>query len=380
MRKIVLFVAVLLFMTVPAMAAKPANVTISCADDDINMVIVSYATDGNLIRAFGLDINVVGANITKLDVVDANYRIYPGQISIVGGEVSDYGTPYALSDLGDANVTIEMGSLYTEDPCYSPAHGGDPNMGYGKKPTQSGTLLKFYVGGACNYTITENAIRGGIVMEDPCEVPNVTLCSGSVVVGCTVPNVLNMTPDAAKAALEAAGLVADGNTCIANATGVGDGNVASTTPAIGSTVSCGTSVSKVIVECYCGMTDYAQWVEVNKPTCWCYPRQCHGDADGQKEGTSGKGYNYVGTADLDIMSLGWLVKDPTKGPGILDLEVNGVPVACADFKHNKEGTSGKGYSRIGTSDLDEMSLYWLVKEPTKGTGTPPNCDPNNRTP
>jgi hypothetical protein len=61
------------------------------------------------------------------------------------------------------------------DPC-------DPNndSGYNKIPGLSGDLLKFYVGGDCNYVITENAIRGGIVMEDPTEEPNVTLCSGHV--------------------------------------------------------------------------------------------------------------------------------------------------------------------------------------------------------
>jgi hypothetical protein len=137
-------------------------------------------------------------------------------------------------------------------------------------------------------------------------------------------------------------------------------------------------------ECYLweGQTqaEYDYWVESGKPECWCYPRQCHGDADGKKQGSFTPGYWYVGSDDLDIMSLGWLVRDPPKGPGILGLELNGVPVACADFKRDKVGSPFPGYWRIGATDLDEMSLNWLIKEPPKGPGTPPDCQPGNRTP
>jgi hypothetical protein len=193
MRKIVLFVAVLLFMAVPAMAV--SNVTITCTHGtggDANLVTVSYASDTNRIRAFGLDIDVNNANddanndanITQVIAVDPCYRIYPGQISIVNGDVNEYKTPYALSDINDANVTIEMGSLYTTDANYST----DVNAGYNMIPNKSGTLLRFRIrcgyaaghGTDCNYVVTENALRGGVVMEDPYEYPNVTLCSGSV--------------------------------------------------------------------------------------------------------------------------------------------------------------------------------------------------------
>jgi hypothetical protein len=49
-------------------------------------------------------------------------------------------------------VTIEMGSLYAS---------GDP------APPASGDLITLTVSGPCNVSITENVIRGGIVMEDP---------------------------------------------------------------------------------------------------------------------------------------------------------------------------------------------------------------------
>jgi len=221
MRRIILFVAVL-FMTVPALAV--SNVDITCTVDG-NCVTVSYASDANLVRAFGLDITITtaDANITKVVPVDANYRIYPGQIVIVDGNITDYNTPYAPGDLGDANVTVETGSLYTTDGNYA----SDPNAGYNMLPGLSGTLLKFYVDGDCNYAVTENAVRGGVVMEDPAEIPNVTLCSGTVALEC----------------------------------------MKDTHP------------------------DYANWVLHGKPDCWCYRKQCRGDIDGLQEGPFWVGQN-----------------------------------------------------------------------------------------
>jgi len=179
MRKFVLVVATL-FMTMPVMAV--SNVDITCSSYG-NEVTVSYDSDVNRIRAFGLDITVDTGNITDVCVVDANYRIFPGQIVITSGNVTAYGTCYDPCDIGDANVTVEMGTLYTLDSNYS----GDPNAGYRTTPpSKSGTLLKFHVDADCNYTIAENTLRGGVVMEDPTEDGNVTLCSGDVVVSSTI--------------------------------------------------------------------------------------------------------------------------------------------------------------------------------------------------
>jgi hypothetical protein len=376
-----------------------------------------------------------------LDVADANYRIYPGQIVIVDGNVIDYNTPYAPGDLGDANVTVEMGSLYTMDANYA----GDPNAGYNKRPGLSGTLLKFYTSGNCTYAVTENAIRGGIVMEDPNEDPNVTLCSGSVVVGCTVPSVVGKLRAVADVNITNAGLVPNGTgvlSCVTLNQVLAQSPAGSTVVTCGSTVdynyslyqntvpnivgmkaadanaallaagftvgvrtaaysdtvqylkvisqlltgvqTCGTAVGYTWSEgsdCYVGRADYTtQWTPAGRPCCWCYPRQCHGDADGKKQGSVALGYNYVGSNDLDIMGVGWLVLDPPKGPGILGLEVGGVPVACADFKHDRQGSVALGYNRIGSNDLDEMGIYWLVLESPKGPNTPANCLPGNETP
>jgi hypothetical protein len=184
-----LFLAVLL-MAVPAMAVPDVNIT--CAPDG-NNVTVSYAVTGSphLVRAFGLDITTTGGHIVKVVALDPNYRIYPGQIVIENGAVTSYGMPCDPCDLGDNSVTIEMGSLYTMDTNYA---GDDPNLGYNKKPGLSGTLLRFYVDGACSYSITQNELRGCVVMEDPDEEPNVHFPSGSVLAdygdapdSCSVP-------------------------------------------------------------------------------------------------------------------------------------------------------------------------------------------------
>jgi hypothetical protein len=287
MRKTVLILAVL-FMTVPAMAV--SNVKIYC-DKDSNHVTLSYESDANLIRAFGLYITVDnGANITKVEELDPNYRIYPGQIDIEDGEVNEYNTSYDPCDLGDPNVTIEMGSLYTFDTNYI----GDVNAGFEMQPGTSGTLLKFYVDNAdCNYYITEEPNIGGIVMEDPYEEPNVTMCA---------------PPEE---------------------------------------------------ECYAGMADYAVWVAVGSPECWCYPRQCLGDADGLPSGF----FNYwVSIPDLNIMKDAW-------GKPIGSMSGNMI---CADFDHQSHGFFNY---RVSIPDLNILKSNWSIANGPAGT-----CLPGNRNP
>jgi len=115
--------------------------------------------------------------------------------------------------------------------------------------------------------------------------------------------------------------------------------------------------------------DYDEWVAVGKPDCWCYPRQCHGDADGGKEGSPKAGYWYVGAPDLSIFVTAYLVKEPPKGPGIASIP-NGI---CCDFAHDQEGSPKAGYWRVGATDLSRFVAYYLVKEPPKGPGVPGDC-------
>jgi hypothetical protein len=139
--------------------------------------------------------------------------------------------------------------------------------------------------------------------------------------------------------------------------------------------------------------DYSEWVNVDKPDCWCYPRQCHGDADGLMGGSSKCGYDYVETGDLSILISSWLeiepdcgfsavsphdlsilisawlVLEPAFGPGIASIP-NGI---CADFAHDQGGSHKTGFYRVGPTDLNILIANWLVNEPPGGPGVPPDC-------
>ncbi|MHC4315943.1 MAG: choice-of-anchor Q domain-containing protein [Planctomycetota bacterium] len=114
-------------------------------------------------------------------------------------------------------------------------------------------------------------------------------------------------------------------------------------------------------------SDYSEWVNVGMPDCWCYPRQCHGDAFGDMGGSSKTGYYAVGPTDLSGgLVANWLVKEPPFGPGI----GSGI---CADFAHDLGGSPKTGYYRVGPTDLNILIANWLVLEPDRGPGVPPDC-------
>jgi hypothetical protein len=157
MKKILLVVAILLI-------ANPtwAGLTITAEQtDDCNEVTISYDmedTDPNLPRAFALEISLSqenDANIGPVTTVHPEFHVYPGSIVITGGVVTDQGTPVAESDAN--SIIVEMGSLYAaEDPCHT------------SPPAENGILLVFMVQNNvdCHVNLAQNAIRGGVVMED----------------------------------------------------------------------------------------------------------------------------------------------------------------------------------------------------------------------
>jgi hypothetical protein len=124
---------------------------------------------------------------------------------------------------------------------------------------------------------------------------------------------------------------------------------------------------------------YANWLLHGKPRCWCYPRQCYGDADGKVQGAGGPGFRWVYIGDLNIFSVAYGVKEPPKGPGIAtrfgplgDLGI------CGDFAHDVQGAAGPGFRYVYTNDLNIFSLYYGAKEPPKtqvGRITPPTDCP-----
>ncbi|MHC4113383.1 MAG: right-handed parallel beta-helix repeat-containing protein, partial [Planctomycetota bacterium] len=106
-----------------------------------------------------------------------------------------------------------------------------------------------------------------------------------------------------------------------------------------------------------GHPDFAQWLAVGMPECWCNPRQCHGDADGLAGGGGKCGYYYVGPTDLNILISGWLVTEPPHGLGIATIP-NGI---CADVAHDLFGSPKTGFYRVGPSDLNILIANWLIK-------------------
>ncbi len=109
---------------------------------------------------------------------------------------------------------------------------------------------------------------------------------------------------------------------------------------------------------------YTDWVSFEKPLCWCYPRNCRGDADGKPQGHPIIGYWFVGSGDLDCIIRAWMVKEPPKGPGILSIP-GGI---CCDFARDRQGAILFGFWRVGTNDLNILVANWQVKEPPKGLG------------
>jgi len=110
--------------------------------------------------------------------------------------------------------------------------------------------------------------------------------------------------------------------------------------------------------------NYGQWTSVGKPCCWCYPRQCKGDADGTP---FTKANYWVSTPDLTILTKAWQKT-------IAQLQPVVEPNICADFDHLP---FTKANYRVSTPDLTILSNIsnWQVNN-----GPPIGCVPGNRTP
>ncbi|MCK4886046.1 MAG: hypothetical protein KAS96_01595 [Planctomycetes bacterium] len=173
MKKITILLVLLSVLALPAMA----EVTITTECIGSCLYVLSYETDGNNVRQFALDIKVDYGTIDAVSNFSTDYDIYPGSTIIIGGEVNDVGSavcddsyPGTLGGLGTDGITIEMASLCAEDQAAPPA---------------TGVLCTFTVSDPyADVVITENEIRGGIVMEDPEEEATVTVNVIREVGGC----------------------------------------------------------------------------------------------------------------------------------------------------------------------------------------------------
>jgi hypothetical protein len=293
MKKLSLVLAALLFTT-PAWA----KVRITVVPDG-RTATIKYATDGEKVRAFALDITAdkgviegisgfIRGESTKekpgYGIFPANFArhitVDPDTGNVAKWDVNDYTPvadpcdPGALGGLGTAGITIEMGALYypTDD---------------------SSPMFKLTLSEQAQLTVKLNEARGGVVLTNP-DVPAVVDLSGA------------------------------------------------TSIAIASAAAPAASPS-----------DYAEWVTVGKPQCWTFSRQCHGDADGLQESNKKGGYTHVGYGDLTVLMAAWM--KPSN-------QVVGTSLICADFAHDEGVSATTGAYRVGPTDLNILVKYWLESD------------------
>ena len=107
--------------------------------------------------------------------------------------------------------------------------------------------------------------------------------------------------------------------------------------------------------------DYNEWVDVNEPDCWCYGRQCRGDADNFAEG--GKLMYWVSVNDLNVLLAAWQKKYSLMAGQTYE----GTPWICADFDHYPAGGPKLMY-RVSVGDLNILLASWQIED-----GPDPNC-------
>lgn len=93
--------------------------------------------------------------------------------------------------------------------------------------------------------------------------------------------------------------------------------------------------------------DYAMWVTLGKPNCWCCPYQCLGDADCSDSGMPFRYRIYIG--DLSIVIDNWKKKARDAGLN-----------PCADLDHKDSGMPFKYQVYIG--DLTILVDNWKKKD------------------
>lgn len=191
---------------------------------------------------------------------------------------------------------------------------------------------------------------------------------------CIVPDVVGDPNLVAQAAIIAAGFDV-GTIDDATSGTVPRGSVISTSPATGA-AACGSAVDITLSSgCFPSADpNYQAWLDVNEPNCWCYPRQCHGDAD-NVESTYGpapppimpwpKAWVTDGL-DSDLLVAGY--KQAYSGDPTVDTWI------CADY-NRQENTYGPApppimpwpKAHVTSEDMDIWVLYY------KAASVPPNC-------
>ena len=183
MKKIIITLAVLLLAT-PAMALVTITVEAGPGPNDVTIGFTSDEDPGKLVRAIALDVQVSDANVVIADVncINVDYKIHPGSIAIdAGGNVTDYGT-CAGAGLDTGTMSSEQGSLY---------------IGAANAPVEGDLFIVTLANctavadGNVVVSVSENQLRGGVVMEDAGPAASVDVsATATVTVGncCSLPD------------------------------------------------------------------------------------------------------------------------------------------------------------------------------------------------
>jgi beta-lactam-binding protein with PASTA domain len=206
-----------------------------------------------------------------------------------------------------------------------------------------------FVAGAPTYQKHDTVPAGNVISQDPVSGGSPgcgTTVDIVVSLGpCIVPDVTDMNEAEAEAAIIAAGFVL-GDVSYVNAhggTALGDVNDQDPAPGV---ALCGSDVNiAVSAQCMKASTTPASirtdWNTWGQPACWCYAKQCRGDADGILMGPYP-----VGGADLTLFKQCYL-----KVNTVLVTIPNGI---CCDFDHVPMGPY-----RVGGNDLTILKQYYL---------------------
>ncbi len=292
MKKLVFLLSVMM-LALPAMGA----VEIIVEDNGDGTATVSYdaTAEMNVPRAFALNVSVDAGTIDS---------VTPYCEGMSGAVDPNFGNGNIGYGIFPGTVDVNYDDNYIDNPGTPVAKADDPD-GPGQVPGQSiviemgslyedanapgdiGELFTFAYTDATQVTISANSLRGGVILEGGKSTEDGT-------------NPLSLT------------------------TGTFDLGAAECFPS--------------------GHPDYDEWEAVGKPDSWCYPRQCHGDADGQQEQVGYFSY-YVAYDDLNILLNNWQ-SNPTSDPGL-----------GADFSHSAEQVGYFTY-RVAYDDLDILLNNW----------------------
>jgi hypothetical protein len=178
-------------------------------------------------------------------------------------------------------------------------------------PGDSGDLLSFTVSGDCNVSIAGNAARGNVVNYD-------AEAADAVYSGCTV------------------------------------------------------TLIPVYTGCFpLDHPDWDEWHSVGEPNSWCYPKQCHGDADGADQEAGRGNYVSVGSDDVTVLLAGYNESGYSGSPDLDGTDPDSDPDTwiAADFDHSRQEAGRGNYVRVGSNDVTVLLQYYNEASAT----VEPNC-------